>query len=235
MSASSQLRFATPDLQGPKRHFRVHCCALFFAEALVFAFILCSTAMALVALPAELRSLCRRLASSKPDALLGVLPSLLDDVLRCEVPLSRPHESKGADLTAEASALVHKLKTQVTTLLQGRSAAGRFAGVALAKAVVEAGGWECLQTSEPWVRGLLSILQVSLGREPTCHYCAPSTRLTRTAEERSCCHQGGCPCHSGQDLHSDPRVPNLDQRDCHADIADIGYNMSADRETTALE
>ncbi|KAJ1335318.1 pre-rRNA-processing protein RIX1 [Microdochium nivale] len=115
--------------------------------------------MALVALPAELRSLCRRLASSKPDALLGVLPSLLDDVLRCEVPLSRPHESKGADSLAEASALVHKLKTQITTLLQGRNAAGRFAGVALAKAVVEAGGWECLQTSEPWVRGLLSILQ----------------------------------------------------------------------------
>ncbi|KXJ94543.1 rRNA processing/ribosome biogenesis-domain-containing protein [Microdochium bolleyi] len=115
--------------------------------------------MALVALPAELRSLCRRLTASKPEALLGVLPSLLADVLRCEVPLSKPHESKGVDSAPEASALVHKLKTQITTLLQGRSSAGRFAGVALAKAVVEAGGWECLRTSEPWVRSLLSILQ----------------------------------------------------------------------------
>ncbi|KAH7037978.1 rRNA processing/ribosome biogenesis-domain-containing protein [Microdochium trichocladiopsis] len=115
--------------------------------------------MAHIALPAELRSLCRRLASSKPEALLGVLPALLEDVLRCEVPLSKPQEAKGLDSTPEASALVHKLKTQITTLLQGRSAAGRFLGVALAKAAVEAGGWECLRSSEPWVRALLSILQ----------------------------------------------------------------------------
>ena len=116
--------------------------------------------MASITLPAELRTLCRRLTASKPESLLSVLPSLLQDVLRCEVPLSKAQEAKGLDSTPEASALVHKLKTHITTLLQGRSAAGRFVGVALAKAVVEAGGWECLRTSEPWVRSLLSILQV---------------------------------------------------------------------------
>lgn len=118
--------------------------------------------MTSIALPAELRSLCRTLTASKPEALLSLLPSLLEDILRCEVPLSKPQESKGVDSTPEASALVHKLKTQITTLLQGRSAAGRFVGVALAKAVVESGGWESLRSTEPWVRGLLSILQVSL-------------------------------------------------------------------------
>lgn len=56
--------------------------------------------------------------------------------------------------------LVHKLKTIITTLLNGKSAAGRFTGVTLVKAVVDVGGWECLRESGPWVRSLLSILQV---------------------------------------------------------------------------
>lgn len=57
--------------------------------------------------------------------------------------------------------LVHKLKTHITTLLNGRTPASRFAGMALVKAVVDVGGWECLRTAEPWVRGLLSMLQVT--------------------------------------------------------------------------
>lgn len=54
---------------------------------------------------------------------------------------------------------VHKLKTQVNTLLTGKSNNGRFTAVVLIKAIVDVGGWECLRLSEPWVRGLLSVIQ----------------------------------------------------------------------------
>ncbi|KAI0115053.1 rRNA processing/ribosome biogenesis-domain-containing protein [Daldinia grandis] len=115
--------------------------------------------MAFSALPPELRSLCRRLTATKVEQLPALLPSLLRDLLRCKEPLSRPHEAKASDSSSESTVLVHKLKTQISALLNSRTSQGRFVGVALVKAVVEAGGWECLRTSEPWVRGLLSILQ----------------------------------------------------------------------------
>ncbi|KAI3336876.1 rRNA processing/ribosome biogenesis-domain-containing protein [Xylariaceae sp. AK1471] len=115
--------------------------------------------MALVALPPELRSICRRLTSTKAEQLLTLLPVLLKDVARCQEPLSKPLEPKTTESSPEAAVLVHKLKTQITTLLNGRTSQGRFVGAALVKAVVESGGWECLRASEPWVRGLISIIQ----------------------------------------------------------------------------
>lgn len=69
-------------------------------------------------------------------------------------------DQKPKDSATGHSVLVHKLKTQITTLLNnGRSQPGRFAAAILIKAVVEVGGYECLRTSEPWVRGLLTIVQ----------------------------------------------------------------------------
>ncbi|KAI5867994.1 hypothetical protein GGS23DRAFT_6224 [Durotheca rogersii] len=115
--------------------------------------------MAFAALPPELRSLCRRLTSTKVDQLPAILPSLLKDLSRCQGPLSKPQETKTPEGSSESAVLVHRLKTQIASLLNGRSAHGRFVAVALVKAVVETGGWECLRTSEPWVRGLLSVLQ----------------------------------------------------------------------------
>ncbi|KAI0127819.1 rRNA processing/ribosome biogenesis-domain-containing protein [Xylariales sp. AK1849] len=112
-----------------------------------------------VTLPPELRSLCRKLTSTKAEQLPRLIPVLLQDVQRCQGPLSAPQESKSSANSSEASVLVHKLRTQISALLNGRSVEGRFAAVALVKAFVETGGWECLRASEPWVRGLLSILQ----------------------------------------------------------------------------
>lgn len=77
--------------------------------------------------------------------------------------MSLPVDQKLKDGAPEHSVLVHKLKTQITTLLNnGRSQAGRFSAAILIKAVVDVGGYECLRTSEPWVRGLLSMVQVCL-------------------------------------------------------------------------
>jgi pre-rRNA-processing protein RIX1 len=117
--------------------------------------------MAFTTLPPELRSLCRRLTSTEPDHLPPLLPILLKDTLRCQELLSAPQDAKGGQSASEIAVLVHKLKTQVLALLNGRSAQGRFAGAALAKAIIEVGGWECLRSSEPWVRAMLSIIQVS--------------------------------------------------------------------------
>ncbi|KAI1354478.1 rRNA processing/ribosome biogenesis-domain-containing protein [Xylaria sp. FL0043] len=110
--------------------------------------------MALVTLPPELRSICRRLTSTQVEQLPPVVPILLKDVQRCQGPLSQPLEP-----SSEASGLIHKLKTQITSLLNGRTSQGRFVGAALAKAVVESGGWECLRASGPWVNGLISAIQ----------------------------------------------------------------------------
>ncbi|KLU87862.1 hypothetical protein MAPG_06853 [Magnaporthiopsis poae ATCC 64411] len=107
----------------------------------------------------DLRVVCRKLVSTPADDLLRVCPSLVNHVLRCGRSLSAPAEARPKDGANEAAMLVHKLKTHITTLLNGRTPASRFAGMVLVKAVVDVGGWECLRTAEPWVRGLLSMLQ----------------------------------------------------------------------------
>ena len=117
-------------------------------------------ASSFASLPPELRSLCRRLASTKVEQLPPLLPVLLKDISRCQEPLSTAQDVKSSERTSEVAVLVHTLKTKVLALLNGRSVQGHFVGAALAKAVVEAGGWECLRTCEPWVRALLSIIQV---------------------------------------------------------------------------
>lgn len=114
-----------------------------------------------VSLPPELRSLCRRLTSNNAEQLPPLLPVLLKDILRCQEPLSKPQDVKGNEKNSEVAKLVHTLKTKIQSLLNGRSAQGHFAGAVLAKAVIDAGGWECLRTCDPWVNAMLSILQVS--------------------------------------------------------------------------
>lgn len=114
-----------------------------------------------MSLPPELQVLCRRLASTDAARLPAHCPSLVGLVQRCAAALSLPVDAKPKDGAPESAVLVHKLKTQITTLLNnGRSQPGRFSAAILIKAVVDVGGYECLRTAEPWVRGLLSILQV---------------------------------------------------------------------------
>ena len=55
----------------------------------------------------------------------------------------------------------HQFKTQISTLLQDKSAQGRWAAIVLIKATVAVGGWEFLQGIGGWIRGLLGILGVS--------------------------------------------------------------------------
>lgn len=111
-------------------------------------------------LPPDLRVLCRKLTSIPQTQLPHALPSLINHVLHCKEPLSAPQDQKIKDGASESSQLVHKLKTNITTLLKGRSREARFAAIGLVKAVVDVGGWEALRGSGPWVQGLLPIIEV---------------------------------------------------------------------------
>lgn len=116
-----------------------------------------------VAAPPDLRVLCRRLTSTPVDDLPRLCPLLVGHVLRCGAQLSAsPDAGKGKDKGSEIPVLVHKLRTHITSLLNGKNASGRFAAVCLVKAVVDVGGWESLRAAEPWVRGLIAIVQVCL-------------------------------------------------------------------------
>lgn len=127
--------------------------------------------MSLVLLPPELRSLCRKL-STAPEQLPNLLPGLLRDVKRCKGPLSVPQDSKTNANSPEALVLVHQLRKQIDSLLSGKTPQGRFVATALAKAVIETGGWECLRASGPWVVKLLAILQVGLAHSVKRHLVA---------------------------------------------------------------
>ncbi|KAH6715386.1 rRNA processing/ribosome biogenesis-domain-containing protein [Leptodontidium sp. 2 PMI_412] len=111
-----------------------------------------------MSLPPELRVLCFKLSSTAPSDLPRLTPTLLRHVSCCQAPLSSPAGNATQADASASSVLVHKLKTQLSTLLNGKSPEGRFAAVVLIKAVVEVGGWEILHGVESWVRGLLSIL-----------------------------------------------------------------------------
>jgi hypothetical protein len=112
------------------------------------------------AVPPDLRVLCRLLSSTSPGDLPRLCPTLVKHVLRCGSALSASHEQRGKSGADEAGQLVGKLRTQVNSLLNGKTSQGRFVGMVLVKAIIDVGGWECLRASEPWVRGLMSILQV---------------------------------------------------------------------------
>ncbi|PHH77618.1 hypothetical protein CDD82_3447 [Ophiocordyceps australis] len=109
--------------------------------------------------PPDLGVLCTKLSSTPAIQLPHALPVLTRHVVRCKDALSAPQEQKLKDNASQSSLLIHKIKTQIITLLNGRSREGRFAAVGLVKAVIDVGGWEMLRGSEPWVRGLLSIMQ----------------------------------------------------------------------------
>ena len=109
--------------------------------------------------PPALRVLCNKLTSVQPTHLPTILPSLIKHVLQCKDAFSAPQDQKVKETSSETSRLVHKLKTNVKTLLSGRSREGRFAAIGLIKALVDIGGWEMLKDSGQWVPGLLSVVQ----------------------------------------------------------------------------
>ncbi|KAK7520776.1 rRNA processing/ribosome biogenesis-domain-containing protein [Phyllosticta citriasiana] len=104
-----------------------------------------------------LKAVFYRISSLPSQQLPAVIPQITALLVPCRPILSSSHNSAAKD-ASESSVLVHKFRTQISTLLQDRSAEGRWSAVVLSKTAIELGGWEMLQKCGPWVRGLLGIL-----------------------------------------------------------------------------
>ena len=106
---------------------------------------------------AALRAVTFRISSTPTSQLPQQIPTISSALSNCKSLLSSAPAS-GSKSASETSVAVHKFRTQLSALLQDRSAQGRWSAIVLVKSAIEAGGWETLQKSLPWVRGLLGIL-----------------------------------------------------------------------------
>jgi pre-rRNA-processing protein RIX1 len=106
---------------------------------------------------ATLRALSFRISSTATAQLPQHVPAIAASLSTCRTLLSSTQTSN-AKTSSEASVAVHKFRTLLSTLLQDRTIQGRWSAIVLIKATIEVGGWETLQKSLPWVRGLLAIL-----------------------------------------------------------------------------
>lgn len=108
-----------------------------------------------------LRYVTDTLALADREQLPQVVPSLLDHLGGCSDLICGTINAGNTGATQ-----THKLRTQISSFLQDKTIQGRWAAVVLIKTVVETvirqrEGWEVLQTSVSWIRGLLAILGVS--------------------------------------------------------------------------
>ncbi|EUC27436.1 hypothetical protein COCCADRAFT_111716 [Bipolaris zeicola 26-R-13] len=107
---------------------------------------------------ATLRALSFRISSTPTSQLPQHVPAIAASLASCRTILSSPQASGTKATSSEYSVAVHKYRTLLSTLLQDRTLHGRWCAIVLIKATIEVGGWETLQKSLPWVRGLLGFL-----------------------------------------------------------------------------
>lgn len=105
-----------------------------------------------------LRVITQRLTATPTWQLPHVVPYLASTLLSCEKIIQNTQASGLTKDASEAGVLVHKLKTQISTLLHEKNPQSKWASVILIKAITEIGGEEILRASGAWVRGLLAIL-----------------------------------------------------------------------------
>lgn len=106
-----------------------------------------------------LRVVTQRLSTTSAEKLPHIAPSLAASITQSRKAFGSSQDD-GTDKSG-AAMVVHKLKTQLSALLQDRSPSARYAATILIKATVEVGGWNVLQGVSPWVRGLIAIISVS--------------------------------------------------------------------------
>jgi hypothetical protein len=103
-----------------------------------------------------LRAITYRIANTSDDQLPQIAAQISGSIWTCRSILSQPPNSKAQ---GDAAGVVHRFKTQLSTLLQHRNFRARWTGIVLVKAVLEAGGLEILSKSAVWSRNLLTILK----------------------------------------------------------------------------
>lgn len=104
-----------------------------------------------------LRAITQRINHTPVKELPAIACFLASSVQSCGDILKSSSGISGGK-NDDLAVQVQKLKARITSLLQHRSPQGRFTGIVILKATVEAGGREILASCEPWVRGLLAIL-----------------------------------------------------------------------------
>lgn len=108
-----------------------------------------------------LRVVTQRLSSTPTKQLPHVAPYLASTIAQCAEAFTASTNEDQATGGPSSAVIVHKLKTQLSALLQDKSTEAKYAAIVLIKATVEVGGWNVLQGVGAWVRGLISILGVS--------------------------------------------------------------------------
>lgn len=121
-----------------------------------------------------LRAASFRLYSTPTAELPHAVPYIAQSLAACKDLLSDPESLNQKD--GDVAVILHRYQTQLSTLLQDRTADGRWAAVVLVKATIEAGGWATLSKSLAWVRGLLGILKKP---DPSTTKCLCIITLTR--------------------------------------------------------
>lgn len=106
-----------------------------------------------------LRVITQRLTATPSWQLPHFVPYLASTIPSCAQVLQNPPIPGHTNDGSEIAIVIHKFKTQISTLLAGKSAQAKWSAVVLIKATVETGGLEVLRTSGAWIRGLLGILQ----------------------------------------------------------------------------
>ncbi|MCJ1405077.1 hypothetical protein MMC11_008303 [Xylographa trunciseda] len=105
-----------------------------------------------------LRVVTQRLATTPTKRLPHIVPFLANTIAVCHELFDYAESSDLGKDGSEVGIVVHKLKTQLSTLLQDKSVEARWSAVVLIKATIEAGGWGVLHSCGAWTRGLLAIL-----------------------------------------------------------------------------
>lgn len=106
-----------------------------------------------------LRVITQRLTATPSWQLPHIVPYLASNIPSCAQVLQNPPILGHTNDGSEIAVVIHKFKTQISTLLAEKSPQARWSAVVLIKATVETGGLEVLRASGAWIRGLLGILQ----------------------------------------------------------------------------
>jgi len=106
-----------------------------------------------------LHTISQRISATSPAQLPHLVPILASELLQCRDILSSS-EVQLKSSSPETSVLLHKYKTQLSTLLQEKRVEKRWAAAVLIKTTVQLGGWEILQSAGHWTRNLIALLGV---------------------------------------------------------------------------
>ena len=134
--------------------------------------------------PNLLRVVTQRLSSTHFKQLPHISPYLATIIAQHGKALATSSKDGQAFSETESAVVVHKLKTQLSALLQDKNPEARYAAVVLIRSTVETGGWNVLQGIGSWVRGLIGILGVSQPFGCTLYISRSALLCSRSTEFR---------------------------------------------------